>query len=246
MRIQAKLVSTATKHGASPIKDSEQTALAIKKGKAILGKRRKGDQPDSQDGSKDHSYGAHGGSVHVHTLLEQEGSADELDKALESLIPKINTFRNMASIDLRAKKKAYGDGLEELTREYDKKYGASLTPAISIEFTNKCAAMAFRYYRHQIVIRFIGTIDEFDDKDRLAPYGKPEDKLFISEVKVKSVFTMSLFSPVQLLAIVNGSDKVVKATSRDIPFSLELRESTYGPRFKKIPVEGLDTEDSDD
>jgi len=246
MKLQVKIVSTLTRHGASPIKDSSQTLLAVKKSRDVLGTRSKKVGSADQEKQKDHQYGKHNGSVHVSTLLESEGTCEELDKVLDSLIPKINTFRNLPAINLREMKKSYGDYLDELTQSYDKKYGSVLGSAQAIEFTNLCASKAFKYYRHQIIIRFIGTLDEFEDKDRLTPYvSKEEKELFITEIKVKSVCSDSLLTSVELDAISNGSDKILKATSRDVPFTMELRNDTYGSRYKKIPVDLLDEGDDD-
>lgn len=245
MLLQTKLVSTLLRHGASPILDSTQTALAIKKSKEVLKTRTKGGSLPGQGKAENHKYGEHTGSVHVLLLMEQEGTAEELDKALDKLAPIINTFRNIPAMDLRAKKKEYGDSLDSLTQEYDKKYGASLSSSQSIEFTNICASRSFKYYRHQIIIRFIGTLEEFGEQDRLAPYTiKDGVQLYITEVKVKSVFTTELLSLVLRFAIANGSDKVIKATSRDIAFTMELRDSPYGSRFKKIRNEDLEDDDS--
>lgn len=244
MLLQVKGYSTALRHGASPIKDSVETSLTIKKSKDVIGSRDKTNRSSGQAKAESHKYGEHSGSVQVFPILEIEGNADELNKAIDELAPVINTFRNLPAIDLRAMKKEYGDFLDDMSREYDKKYGRILNSEQTVEFTNRCAKKAFRYYRHQIVLKFIGRLEEFKDQDRLTLYSDKDGvQLFVTEIKVKSVFTMELLTQVQVSAILNGSDKTVKATSRDIAFQMELQTTNYGVKYVKVPKEELDDDD---
>lgn len=241
MKIKIYLRTELRRHGASKIRDSEQTNLAVKKVMKALSHRKASgniNQGYLDKGTSDGplEYGTHRGSVHVHEICTLEGTPEEISQEILTKRGIMNTFRNLPSIDLDERKMAYSQQVTQIAREYERKYGNNLPPSKSIEYTNRCADFAFKYYRHQIIIQMIGTKDEFslDSGAILCKKVDGGEDLYLLESKVRSIITDSLLSSTDLDRVSNGTDKVVNAESKDIDFTCVLKTTRRGMKYEKV------------